>query len=102
MLGGPGAAGAFARAISADPDFALAHIVRSRVHSFYQQGDAARKQAGIASEKISRHVQTAPCGWQARRSSPCDLRWCTAAGARAQIDSQPVVPSSLNRGPCDR
>jgi hypothetical protein len=55
MLGGPGAAGAFARAISADPDFALAHIVRSRVHSFYQQGgDAARKQAGIAAEKISR------------------------------------------------
>lgn len=31
----PGAAEAFDRAIAADPDFALAHIARARIHSFY-------------------------------------------------------------------
>jgi len=50
----PGAAEAFERAISDDPDFALAHIARGRVHSFYQQGDAARRQAAIAREKVAR------------------------------------------------
>ena len=34
-----GAAEAFERAIADDPDFALAHIARARIHSFYQQGE---------------------------------------------------------------
>jgi hypothetical protein len=46
----PGTAEAFDRAISEDPDFALAHIARARVHSFYQQGEAARKEANTARE----------------------------------------------------
>ena len=62
----PGAGEAFERAIAADPDFALAHIARARVHSFYQQSEAARKQAAIAREKVARrgsereksHVET--------------------------------------------
>src|ERR1700742_2351836 len=62
----PGAAEAFDRAISADPDFALAHIARARLHSFYQQGDAARQQAAIARASVARrgsdreksHVET--------------------------------------------
>jgi hypothetical protein len=62
----PGAAEAFDRAIAADPDFALAHIARARVHSFYQQGEAARKAAALARELVARrgterergHVET--------------------------------------------
>src|ERR1700749_2262328 len=49
----PGAGDAFDRAIAADPDFALAHIARARVHSFYQQSEAARKEAAIAREKVA-------------------------------------------------
>ncbi len=62
----PGAGDAFDRAIAADPDFALAHIARARVHSFYQQSEAARKEAAIAREKVAQrgsereksHVET--------------------------------------------
>jgi tetratricopeptide (TPR) repeat protein len=62
----PGAAEAFDRAIAADPDFALAHVARARVHSFYQQGEAARKAAALARELVARrgterergHVET--------------------------------------------
>ena len=62
----PGAAEAFDRAIKDDPDFALAHIARARVHSFYQQGEAARKEAAHArdlvkhrgSEREKSHVET--------------------------------------------
>ena len=61
-----GAAEAFERAIAADPDFALAHIARGRIHSIYQQGDAARKQAALARDLVRRrgtgreqsHVET--------------------------------------------
>lgn len=61
-----GAAEAFEQAIAADPDFALAHIARARIHTFYQQGDVARKKATLArelvarngSEREKRHVET--------------------------------------------
>ena len=51
----PGAAEAFERAVAADPDFALAHIGRARIHSFYQQGDAARQRAATARDLVQRH-----------------------------------------------
>src|SRR4051794_37740630 len=51
----PGAAEAFDRAITADPDFALALIARGRIHTFYQQGDVARKKAALARELVARH-----------------------------------------------
>jgi Tfp pilus assembly protein PilF len=51
----PGAAEAFDRAIADDPDFALAHIARARVHSFYQQGEAARKEAAAARDLVKRN-----------------------------------------------
>jgi hypothetical protein len=62
----PGAAEAFDRALAADPDFALAHIARARVHTFYQQSQAARQQAGLARQTVIRrgtqreqsHVET--------------------------------------------
>jgi hypothetical protein len=53
--GWTGPAEAFERAISLDPDFALAHIGRARIHSFYQQGDVARAKAATAREIVARH-----------------------------------------------
>src|SRR5258708_16244807 len=50
-----GAAEAFERSIAADPEFALAHIARARIHTFYQQGDVARKKAALARELVARH-----------------------------------------------
>src|ERR1700752_1873053 len=50
----PGAAEAFERAIAADPDFALARVARARVHSFYQQSEAARQQAAMARKAVAR------------------------------------------------
>jgi len=62
----PGAAECLARAIREDPAFALAHIARARIHSFYQQGEAARTAAARAREKVAQrgtarekgHVET--------------------------------------------
>jgi len=62
----PGAAEAFEGAIALDPDFALAHIGRARIHSFYQQGDAARQRAATARDLVQQrgterersHVET--------------------------------------------
>jgi hypothetical protein len=62
----PGAAEAFERSIAADPGFALAQIARGRIHTFYQQGEAARKAATLARELVARrgserersHVET--------------------------------------------
>src|SRR6516165_7831196 len=54
----PGAAEAFERAIAADPDFALAHIARARIHTFYQQSAAARQQAALARQHVA-HRATA-------------------------------------------
>ena len=50
-----GAAEAFDRAIAADPEFALAHIARARIHTFYQQGDVARKKAALGRELVARN-----------------------------------------------
>lgn len=50
-----GAAEAFDRAIADDPDFALAHIARARIHTFYQQGDVARKKATLARELVAKN-----------------------------------------------
>jgi hypothetical protein len=66
LAGWPGAAEALEGAIAADADFALAHIARARLHSFYQQGEAARKAAAKARELVARrgtereknHVET--------------------------------------------
>jgi tetratricopeptide (TPR) repeat protein len=62
----PGAAEAFDQALAADAEFGLAHIARARIHSFYQQGEAARKEAAAARQLVTRrgterergHVET--------------------------------------------
>src|SRR3569623_2544767 len=66
LAGWTGTAEMLERAIAADPDFALAHIARARQHSFYQQGDLARKQSTVARELVAKrgterertHVET--------------------------------------------
>ena len=52
LAGWTGTAEMLERAIAADPDFALAHIARGRVHAFYQQGDLARGKAALARELV--------------------------------------------------
>ncbi|MBR0723865.1 tetratricopeptide repeat protein [Bradyrhizobium manausense] len=54
LAGWTGMAATLERAIAADPDFALAHIARARVHAFYQQGDLARSKAALAREHVAR------------------------------------------------
>ena len=66
LAGWTGTAETLERAIADDPDFALAHIARARVHAFYQQGDLARQKAALARELVARrgterersHVET--------------------------------------------
>ena len=66
LAGWTGTAETLERAIAADPDFALAHIARARVHAFYQQGDLARQKAALARELVAKrgterersHVET--------------------------------------------
>lgn len=66
LAGWTGMAATLERAIAADPDFALPHIARARVHAFYQQGDLARSKAALARELVARrgterersHVET--------------------------------------------
>ncbi|MBR0928981.1 tetratricopeptide repeat protein [Bradyrhizobium diazoefficiens] len=54
LAGWTGMAETLERAITADPDFALPHIARARVHAFYQQGDLARQKAALARELAAR------------------------------------------------
>ncbi|SCB22019.1 hypothetical protein GA0061098_1003171 [Bradyrhizobium shewense] len=66
LAGWTGMAEMLERAIAADPDFALPHIARARVHAFYQQGDLARSKAALARELVAKrgterersHVET--------------------------------------------
>jgi hypothetical protein len=51
----PGAAEAFDKAIAADPDFALAHIARARMHFIYADAKAAQAKAATARELVARH-----------------------------------------------
>lgn len=51
----PGAAEALDAAIDADPDFALAHVARARLHSIRSEAAKARSRIAIAREK---RVQT--------------------------------------------
>ncbi|QQO15563.1 tetratricopeptide repeat protein [Bradyrhizobium diazoefficiens] len=55
LAGWTGTAETLERAIAADPDFALPHIARARVHAFYQQGDLARSKAAAARELVAKH-----------------------------------------------
>src|SRR5262249_44468846 len=96
-----GAAEAFDRAIAADPDFALAHIARARIHTFYQQGDVARQKAALARERVTRigsereksHVETLALGIEG--NLPAAL-----ASALKHIDAHPrdAIVMSLPMG----
>ena len=66
LAGWTGTAETLERAIALDPDFALPHIARARLHGFYQQGDLARQKAALARELVAKrgterersHVET--------------------------------------------
>ncbi|OKO86048.1 hypothetical protein AC629_17690 [Bradyrhizobium sp. NAS80.1] len=66
LAGWTGTAETLERAIAADPEFALPHIARARLHAFYQQGDLARQKAAVARELVAKrgsmrersHVET--------------------------------------------
>lgn len=66
LAGWTGMVEALERAIAADPEFALPHIARARVHAFYQQGELARSKAALARELVGKrgterersHVET--------------------------------------------
>ncbi|MBB4262467.1 MULTISPECIES: tetratricopeptide repeat protein [unclassified Bradyrhizobium] len=66
LAGWTGMAEMLERAMATDPEFALPHIARARVHAFYQQGDLARQKAALARELVAKrgterersHVET--------------------------------------------
>jgi len=49
----PGATEAFERAIMLDPDFALAHAARARIHAIYQQREPALQTIGRARKLVA-------------------------------------------------
>ncbi|UFZ03077.1 tetratricopeptide repeat protein [Bradyrhizobium ontarionense] len=49
----PGATAAFERAIMLDPDFALAHAGRARIHAIYQQREPALQTIGRARKLVA-------------------------------------------------
>jgi Tfp pilus assembly protein PilF len=49
----PGAGAALEQATAADPDFALAHMARARVHAIYGEGKAARASAATARRLVA-------------------------------------------------
>ncbi|BAT59862.1 hypothetical protein GJW-30_1_02397 [Variibacter gotjawalensis] len=51
----PGASEAFDRAIAADPDFALAHIARARMHFIYAEVPEARVKSTQARTLVAQH-----------------------------------------------
>lgn len=51
----PGAAEAFDQALRLDPEFALAHIARGRLHFTYAQPQAAREKAALARTLVAKH-----------------------------------------------
>ena len=100
LAGWTGTAETLERAIDADPDFALAHIARARVHSFYQQGDLARKKAALARELVARrgtdrersHVETLALAIEGRlpEAIPATLRHVEAWPRDAVVLSLPL------------
>lgn len=50
----PGAAEVLERAIATDPDFALAHAARARLHAIRAEGADARARIAVAAEIVAR------------------------------------------------
>ena len=119
LAGWTGTAEALERAIAADPDFALAHIARARVHTFYQQGDLARQKAALARELVreARHgARALACrdagacdrgqaargdrgDAEARRRVAARCHWCCRCrSARSACSRSPAWPITTARG----
>ncbi len=78
LAGWTGTAEALERAIAADPDFALPHIARARVHAFYQQGDLARQKAARRASSQRNAARSASARmsrrWRLRSRAGCPRR----------------------------
>ena len=96
----PGAADALDKAIAADPDFALAHIARARVHYFYAEAPAAKAAAAKARDIVARrgderekaHVEALALGMEGQpaKSLACVLEHLETWPRDALILSLPL------------
>ena len=86
----PGAAEALERAITADPDFALAHAARARLHFSFAEPQPAKAKIAIARELVTRqgtpreksHVETLAFGMEGQPAK-------SLASALTHLDSWP-------------
>jgi hypothetical protein len=93
----PGAGAALEEAIVADPDFALAHMARARVHAIYGEGEAARAAAAAArrlvavrgTEREASHVEAMALAMEGQPAK-------ALAQALAHLDSWPRDASVLS------
>jgi Tfp pilus assembly protein PilF len=77
LSGWPGAAESLELAIEADPDFALAHAARSRMHLIYAEMPAAQEQAAMARQLAERNGS-------AREKSHVEILALTTQGQAAK------------------
>jgi hypothetical protein len=73
----PGASQALELSIEADPDFALAHAARSRMHLIYAEMPAAREKAAVARKLVERNGT-------AREKSHAEILALTTEGQSAK------------------
>src|SRR4051794_39507940 len=88
----PGASEAFERAIAADPDFALAHAARSRMHLIYAEMPAAQEKAAAARRLVERNGT-------AREKSHVEILALTTEGQSAR--ALDLTLAHLDRFPRD-
>lgn len=77
----PGAAEQLEAAIEADPDFALAHAARARLHAMRAEPTEAQGRIGIAAEKVARH------GTERERSHVDALRHAATGQSARALDA---------------
>ena len=66
-----------------------AHIARARIHTFYQQGDVARKKAALARELVARNGSE-------RERSHVETLALAVEGQIRKAESYPGLPVTLN------
>lgn len=76
----PGGAEALDRAIAADPDFALAHAARARVHTLFAESGKAREAIGRA------ETLAAAGGTERERSHVATIALATRGDAKGALD----------------
>jgi hypothetical protein len=112
-----GADHAFDRAIIEDPDFALAHIARARVHQLHMESVEARAKAAharrlavTATRRERRHVEILAAAIEGQPRAalagaeqhldefPRDARYSVSCWARSACTHSRAVPTTMRRG----